>query len=71
MSTGIVKKLLETTRNKKEMHNKIVMLATNKLNSKERKISEALINNGISHKDFTTIINKEKNYRENLFLKCI
>ena len=44
ISTGIVKKLLKTTRNKKKKHNKIVMLARSKLNSTESKISEALIN---------------------------
>ena len=43
--TGIVKKLLKTTRNKKKKHNTIVMLARSKLNSIESKISEALINN--------------------------
>ena len=64
ISTGIVKKLLKTTRNKKKKHNKIVMLARSKLNSIESKISEALINNEISHEDFTTIINEEKKYRE-------
>ena len=40
------------------------MLSKSKLNSTERKISEALINNDISHKDFMTIINEEKNCRE-------
>ena len=39
------------------------MLARSKLNNIERKISEAIINNEITHEDFTTIINKEKNYR--------
>ena len=63
ISTGIVKKLLKTTRNKKK-HNKIVMLARSKLNSIESKISEELINNEISHEDFMTIINEEKKYRE-------
>ena len=61
---GIVKKLLKTTRNKKKKHNKIVMLGRSKLNSIESKISEALINNEISHEDFMTIINEEKKYRE-------
>ena len=61
---GIIKKLLKTTRNKKKKHNKIVMLARSKLNSIESKISEALINNEISHEDFMTIINEEKKYRE-------
>ena len=59
--TGIVKKLLKTTRNKKKKHNKIFMLARSKLNSIESKIFEALINNEISHEDFMTTINEEKN----------
>ena len=40
------------------------MLARSKLNSVESKISEALINNEISHEDFMTIINEEKKYQE-------
>ena len=40
------------------------MLARSKLNSIESKISEALINNQISHEDFITIIHEERNYRE-------
>ena len=63
ITTGFVKKFLKTIRNKKKKHNKIVMLARSKLNSIENKISEALINNEISHEDFMTIIN-EKRYRE-------
>ena len=39
LSTGIVKKLLKTTRNKKKKHNKIVMLARRKSNSIEGKES--------------------------------
>ena len=62
--SGFVKKFLKTTRNKKKKNNKIVMLARSKLNSIESKISEALINNEISHEDFMTIINEEKKYRE-------
>ena len=38
ITTGILKKLLKITRNKKKKHNKIVMLARSKL-------SESLINN--------------------------
>ena len=37
------------------------MLARTKLNSIESKVSEALMNNEISHEDFMTIINDEKN----------
>ena len=61
ISTGIVKKLLKTTRNKEKKHSKIVMLARSKWNSIESKISEASVNNEISHEDFMTIINELKN----------
>ena len=40
------------------------MLGRSKLNSIKTKISEALINDQISHEDFITIINEERNYRE-------
>ena len=49
--------MLKTARNKKKKQNKIVILARSKLNSLESKIYEALINNEISHEDFTTFIN--------------
>ena len=39
MSTGIVKKLLNMTQNKKKKHNKIIMLARKKLNSIESNVS--------------------------------
>ena len=63
ISTGIIKKILKTTKNKKKKHNKIIMLTRRKFNSIESKISEALINNEISHEDFVTIINEDKKYR--------
>ena len=40
------------------------MLARSKLNSIESKIFEALINNEITHEDFMTIVNEERNYLE-------
>ena len=61
LSTGLVKKLLKTARNKKKKHNKIAMLANSKLNSLEGKMSEAVINNETSHEDFMAIINEERN----------
>ena len=64
ITTWIIKNLLKTTQNKKRKHNKIVMLAISKLNSIENKMSGELVNNEISHEDFTTIINEEKNYCE-------
>ena len=59
-----MKKLLKATRNKKKKHNKIVIAAISKLNSIEIKISEALINNEISHEDFMTTVNEEKKHQE-------
>ena len=56
-------KLLKTTGNKKKKHNEIIMWSRSKLNSTESQISQALINNEISHEDFI-IINQEKNYQE-------
>ena len=62
-TTGIIKKLLKMTRNKKTKHNKIVVLARNKLNSVETMISKALLDSEISHEEYTTIINEEEKYR--------
>ena len=64
ITIGFVKKFLKTTRNKKKKHNKIVMLARSKLNSIESKISEALINNEISHEENMIILNEETKCRE-------
>ena len=60
---GIVRKLLKTTRNQKKKHDKIVRLARTKLNSIESKISDALLNSKVTHKDFMTIINELKKSR--------
>ena len=64
ISTGFGKKFLKTISYNKKKHNKIVMLDRSKLKNIESKISEALINNEISHEDFMTILNEEKKYRE-------
>ena len=56
---GLAEKLLKT-RNTKKKHNKIIILARGNLNSIESKISEALMNNQISHEDFMTISMKKK-----------
>ena len=45
ITSGFVKTFLKTIRNKKKKHNKFVMLARNKLNGIENKISEALMDN--------------------------
>ena len=58
----VYKETVKTTRDKKKKNLKIGTLARSKLNSVESKVSEALINNEISHEDFWTIINEEKSY---------
>ena len=65
LTTGIVKKILSTTRNKKKKPDKIFMLAKSKLNSIETLISQALTDMEISHEEFVTIL-KEKDIYENM-----
>ena len=62
LTTGIITKLLNITRNKKKKHNKILMLAKSKLNSIESLISQALNDMEISDKEFITILNEEDKY---------
>ena len=69
LTTGIVKKLLNITRNKKKKHDKILMLAKSKFNSIETLISQALIDMDISHEEFITILKEKDKYekmKENL-----
>ena len=63
LTTGIVKKLLNITRNKKKKHDKILMLAKSKLNSIETLISQALIDMDISHEEFITILKEKDRYK--------
>ena len=56
LTTGIVKKLLNITRNKKKKYDKILMWAKSNLNSIETLISQAFIDMEISHEDFITIL---------------
>ena len=58
LATGIIKKLLTITRNKKKKHDKILMLAKSKLDSIETLASQASIDMEISHEEFNGIINK-------------
>ena len=62
ITTGIVKKLLNITRSKKKKHDKILMLAENKLNSIEILISQALIDMEISHKEYITVLKEKDKY---------
>ena len=62
LTTGIVKKLLNITRNKKKKHDKILMLAKSKLSSIETLISQALNDIEISHEEFITILEEKDKY---------
>ena len=62
LTTGMIKKLLKTTRNKKEKHDKILMLAKSKLNSIESLVPQALIGMEISHEEFMTILKEKDKY---------
>ena len=64
LTTGIIKKLLSITRNKKKKHDKIFMLAKSKLNSIETLVSQALIDMEISHEELATILNERDKYEE-------
>ena len=63
LTTGIVKKLLNITRNKKKKHDKILMLAKSKLSSIETLVSQALIDMEISHEEFNAIIREKEKYK--------
>ena len=64
LATGLIKKLLKTTRNKNKKHDKILMLAKSKLNSIETLVSKALIDMEISNKEFITILKEKDKYEK-------
>ena len=65
IGTGISKSLLKLTKKRKKKHNKIIVLAKNKLNMIDTLLSSALNDSEISHEEFTNIIN-EGNIYENI-----
>ena len=65
IGTGIIKSLLKLTKKRKKRHNKIIVLAKNKLNMIDTLLSRALNDSEISHEEFTNIIN-EVNIYENI-----
>ena len=65
IGTGISKSLLKLTKKRKKKHNKIIVLAKNKLNMIDTLLSSALNDSEINHEEFTNIIN-EANIYENI-----
>ena len=64
LTTGLIEKVLQITRNKKKKHNKIFVLAKSKLNSIETLISQALIDLEISREEFITIVKEKEKYEK-------
>ena len=62
---GISKSLLKLTKKRKKKHNKIILLAKNKLNAIDTLLSSALNGSEISHEEFSNIIT-EANIYENI-----
>ena len=58
IGTGISKSLLKLTKKRKKKHNKIIVLAKNKLNMIDTLLSSALNDSEISHEEFTKIFMK-------------
>ena len=65
IGTGVSKSLLKLTKKRKKKHNKIVVLAKNKLNTIDKLLSSALNDSEISHEEFSNIIT-EANIYENI-----
>ena len=57
--------MLKLTKNRKKKHNKIIVLAKNKLNTIDTLLSSALNDSEISHEEFSNIIT-EANIYENI-----
>ena len=62
LTTGIIKKLLNMTRNKEKKHDQLLMLAESKFNSIETLISQALGDLNISHEEFMMILKEKDKY---------
>ena len=69
IGTDISKSLLKLTKKRKKKHNKIIVLAKNKLNTIDTLLFSALNDSEISHEEFSSIINEAniyKNINENI-----
>ena len=62
IGTGISKSLLKLTKKRKKKHNKIIVLAKNKLNMIDTVLSSALNDSEISHEEFSNIITEANIY---------
>ena len=64
LTTGIIKKLLNMTINKKKKHDQLLMLAESKFNSIETLISQALGDLDVNHEEFIMILKEKDKYEK-------
>ena len=62
LTTGIIKKLLSITRNKKKKRDKIFILVKSELDNIENLVSQALIDMEISQEEFNAVIREKQKY---------
>ena len=67
LTTGIIKKLLNMTINKKKKHDQLLILAESKFNGIETLISQALGDLDITHEEFIMILKEKDKYER---IKC-
>ena len=60
LGSGIIKKVLHETKIRKKKHNKLLYLAKNKLHCVEMVVSQAIVDQIISHDEFKAIMNEKK-----------
>ena len=70
IGTAISKSLLKLTKKRKKKHNKIIVLAKNKLNTIGTLLSSALTDSEISHEEFSNIITEAINIKD-IILKIL
>ena len=58
--------MLKLTKKRKKKHNKIIVLAKNKLNMIDTLLSSALNDSEISHEEYINAVNINENIKENI-----
>ena len=62
LGSGIIKKLQEKTKIRKNKHNRLLYLAKNKLDCVEMLVSKSVQDGIIGHDEFSAIIKEKKDY---------
>ena len=62
LSSGVVKKLQQETKTRKEKHNKLLYLPKNKHDCVEMSVSKSVVDGIIDHNEFLAIMKQKKDY---------